>query len=322
MARGLAVWLLALLVWSPMPAQAERRMAIATAGTAGALYPMGVAMAETINRHAKDFKASAEASAGSLENLRNLAAGKVEWGISQNEMAFLAYRGEAEWKGRPQKNLRSLFGTLLSWLQVFVPAESKLASVGDFKGKRVGLGSPGSGGERAAHKLLGYYGITYKDIHPEFISDSEMVAALKDGTLDAMITTHPLRSAALMDLTTGMAVRLIPVSDEGFYRQYPYYTLREVPGGTYVGINQAVGTPVSRVVMYTSTAAKFGEDEIHALLTAIWDHAEEWLEVHSSVRSSTSLAAALEGLRVPRHPGAVRFYRERGLAVPPELVVD
>ena len=179
---------------------ADKRISIGTAGTAGALYPMGVAMAETINRHVPGFKASAEASSASLENLRNLSQGNVDWAISQNEVAYLAYNGQGKYKGRALTSLRSLFGTILSWAQIFTSAGSSINSVKDFKGKRIGVGAPGSGGERAAQKILQYYGLTYKDIKPEFMSNPEMVTALKDGSLDAFIITHPLKSAALLGL--------------------------------------------------------------------------------------------------------------------------
>ena len=92
-----------------LPAAAtDKRISIGTAGTAGALYPMGVAMAETINRHVPGYKASAEASSASLENIRNLAQGNVDWAISQNEVAFLAYNGEGKYKG-PRGFFAALF---------------------------------------------------------------------------------------------------------------------------------------------------------------------------------------------------------------------
>ena len=156
---------------------AEKRISIGTAGTAGALYPMGVAMAETINRHVPGIKASAEASSASLENIRNLGDGSVDWAISQNEVALDAYSGKGKYKDRPVTSLQSLFGTLISWAQIFAPADSPINSVKDFKGKRIGVGAPGSGGEQAAQKILSYYGLTYKDIRAEFMSNPEMVGA-------------------------------------------------------------------------------------------------------------------------------------------------
>ncbi|MFH2127057.1 MAG: TAXI family TRAP transporter solute-binding subunit [Pseudomonadota bacterium] len=301
-------------------AAADKRISIGTAGTAGALYPMGVAMAETINRHVPGFKASAEASSASLENIRNLAQGNVDWAISQNEVAFLAYNGEGKYKGRAVSSLRSLFGTLLSWAQIFTSADSKINSVKDFKGKRIGVGAPGSGGERAAQKILSYYGLTYKDIKPEFMSNAEMVAALKDGTLDAFIITHPLKSAALLDLTTSYKVKMVPVADDGFYKKYPYFNKLDVPAGTYRNVDKPVPTPTSRVVMYTSTKANLSTDAVYALLKGLWANTGEWTNTHPAVKKYTILQDAVKGLQVPLHPGAVKFYKEKGLDVPPKLI--
>ena len=299
---------------------ADKRISIGTAGTAGALYPMGVAMAETINRHVPGFKASAEASSASLENIRNLGQGNVDWAISQGEVAFQAYNGLDKYKGRAQTSLRSLFGTILSWAQIFTSADSGLNSVKDFKGKRIGVGAPGSGGERAAQKILDYYGLSYKDIKPEFMSDAEMVTALKDGALDAFIITHPLKSAALLDLTTSFKIKMIPVADDGFYKKYPYFTKLDVPVGTYRNVDKPIPTPTSRVVMYTSTKANLSADAVYALLKGIWGHTDEWTNTHPAVKRYTTLKDAIKGLQIPLHPGAVKFYKEKGLAVPAALI--
>ncbi len=311
--------LLAMAVADPGMA-GDRRISIGTAGTAGALYPMGVAMAETINRHVPGFKASAEASSASLENIRNLAQGDVDWAISQNEVAFQAFNGQGDYEGRAVPSLRSLFGTLISWVQIFTAADSPIKDLKDFNGKRIGVGAPGSGGERAAQKILSYYGLTYKDIKAEFMSDAEMVTALKDGTLAAFIITHPLKSAALLDLTTSFKVKMIPVADEGFYKTYPYFTKRDVPAGTYRNVDEPIPTPTSRVVMYTSTKADLSADEVYALLKGIWEYTDEWVETHPAVKKYTTLKDAVKGLNVPLHPGAVKYYKEKGLVVPEALI--
>lgn len=297
----------------------DKRISIGTAGTAGALYPMGVAMAETISRHVPGIKGSAEASGASLENIRNLAQGNVDWAISQNEVAFLAYTGQGKYKGRKVSSLRSLFGTLLSWAQIFAAGDSSINSVRDFKGKRIGVGAPGSGGERVAQKILSYYGLSYKDFKAEFMSNAEMVSALKDGTLDAFIITHPLKSAALLDLTTSYNVKMVPIADDGFYKKYPFFTKRSVPAGVYRNIDNPVPTPTSRIVMYTSTRADLSTAQVYNLLKGIWTYDSEWVNTHPAVKKYTTLKDAIKGLNIPLHPGAVKYYREQGLSVPARL---
>ncbi len=305
---------------SPSQPKEVRRIRIATAGTAGALYPMGVALGQTITKHVPGFAATAEASGGSLDNLKNLATGDVEWGISANEIAYFAYHGLDIYKDKPIKTLRALFGTLISWVQIFTKEESPIKRVSDFKGRKIGVGPAGSAGERTAQKILAFYGLDYKSVKPVLISDMEMVTALKDGTIDAFISTHPLKSAAMLDLTTTTRVRMISIDDPAFYKTYPYFTKRTVQKGTYKGVDYDVSTPTSRIVMYTSTKANLSEEDIYRIMKAIWEHQDEWVNVHAAVKSYTRLDIALEGVEIPLHPGALKFYKEKGFKIPSEII--
>lgn len=291
-------------------------LTIGTAGTAGALYPMGVSIAETFNNHLDVVRASAEATGGSIDNLRQLQQGEMEWAISSNEVAFQAYHGEGLYAGREINNLRSLFGTVESWTQVFVAADSDMDSIEDFAGKRIGVGASGSAGEQTAQMLLSQHGLSYDDIRQQFMSDSEMAEALQDGHLDAFIVTHPLRSAPLLNLTTGFDAKLIPVDSDSFYEEYPFFQKREVPAGTYRNIETAVNTPVTRIVMYTTTDTGFSDDDVYNLVKTMWENADEWQGSHAAVESSTTLDQALIGLDgVPLHPGAARYFEEQGFEI-------
>jgi len=294
----------------------KRRFVIATAGTAGALYPMGVAMAETINKHSDIFVASAESSAASVANIRNMDDGKVEWGISQSEIASFAYTGTEIFQGKKVDGLQALFATVGSWVQIFVPANSPIKTVADLKGKRVGVGSPGSGGEVDARMVLEYYGLDYKSVKPLYMTDSEMVSSLRDGALDAMICTHPLKSAALLDLTTSFKVRMLSVVDDGFYEEHPYFLRAKIDAGTYNNVDYDVFTPYSRVIMFTHENAKFSDDDIFHLLDVVFSNRDEWKTSHASVNRQVTLDEALDGIAVPLHPGAVKFFESKGMEVP------
>lgn len=297
-----------------------RRYSIGTAGTAGSLYPMGVAMAETITKHVEGLAFTAEATAASVENIRNLTNGNLAMGISQSEIAWLAYNGLMDYEGRPATDLRALFSTIYSYVQIFTFADSPISSVNDFKGKAIGVGAAGSGGEMCARIILQYHGLTYDDIRPQFIPETEAITALKDNKIAAFICTHPLKSAALMDLTTSTKVKMISITDENFYREFPFWTRYEIPAGTYANVNYPVTVPISRVNMLTSTKSGLSEEDIYRIVKAIWDNRDEWANVTSSVASQATLEAALSEIPIPLHPGAIRYFKEIGFSIPDSLL--
>ncbi len=313
--------LLSLAGCSQTKPQAKKlvRFSIGTAGTAGALYPMGVKMADVISKKVPGFAATGEATAASVENLRNLHDGKLGWGIAATEIADMAYYGKGYFKTRQMSDIRALFSTIYQYLQIFTKADSPITSIKDFKGKTIGVGPAGSGGEMAARMVLEYYGISYKDIKPQFIPETEAVQALKDGKIDAFIATHPLKSAALVDLTTSTAVKMISIADDDFYKKHAFYTKHEIKPGTYKGINQVVTVPRSRIVMFTSTKANFSEDDIYNMVKAIWENGE-WKEAHAAVKRDCNLKTALDEITVPLHPGAVKYFKEKGMKIPNRLM--
>lgn len=299
------------------PAKGEvKRFTIGTAGTAGALYPMGVAMAECISKHVEGFAATGEATAASVENLRNLHDGKLGWAISQTEVASMAYYGKGDYSKNKFEDIRALYSTIYNYLQVFVRADSTINSIDDFKGKTIGVGAAGSGGEMAARALLEVYGLTYKDIKPQFMPETEAVSALKDGKIDGFIATHPLKSAAMTDLTTSIKARLLPIDNDAFYTANPAYTKFTVPAGTYTGIDVPVIIPRSRIIMCTSTNAGFSDEDIYKMVKAIWENRDDWANSNASVSSQVLVEKALEEIDIPLHPGAIKYYEEIGMKIP------
>lgn len=297
-----------------------KRISIGTAGTAGSLYPMGVAMATTITNHVDGIACTGEATAASVENIRNLTSGKLALGISQSEIAYLAYNGLGDFSSRKADDLRALFSTIYSYVQIFTLDGSPINTIKDLEGKAVGVGSAGSGGEMCARMILEYYGLTYDHIKPQFIPETEAVTALQDGKIDALICTHPLKSAALMDLTTSAKVKMITIEDEQFYADFPFWTRYTIPAGTYANVDYPVTVPISRVNMLTSTKSGLTDDEVYNIVKAVWENRDEWGNVTSSVNSEVVWDAVISEMPVPLHPGAIKYYQEKGLTIPENLI--
>ena len=236
---------------SPAPSGGTTRITIGTAGTSGALYPMGVAMAETITKHVDGISATGEATAASIENLRNLHEGKMGMAISQTEVASFAYNGTGAYEGNAYTDIRAMFATINNYLQVFTLKNSGIQSVADLEGKTVSMGAAGSGGELAARALLAAYGLDYTKVNAQFMGEADGSAALSDGKIDAMIATNPINSAALTELTTSCEAVLIPIDADAFYQAYPAYVPYTVPAGTYP--NNDTDVVIPRLPMTTST---------------------------------------------------------------------
>lgn len=299
---------------------ATKYITIGTAGTSGALYPMGVAMAQTITDHVDGINATGEATAASIQNLRDLHEGNTELAISQSEVAFYAYNGQMDYEGNAFTDIRALYSTIYNYLQVFVAADSDIDSIDDLKGKTVSMGSAGSGGEMAARALLSAYGLDYITVNAQFMGESDGASALKDGKIDAMIATHPIASAALTELTTSMKTKMIIIpADSKFYEVYPLYTPYTVPAGTYTDIETEVITPRSRIIMCTSTESGLTDDEVYEIVKSVWENRDEWAGSAKAVEKQAILETALEEIAIPMHPGAIRYFEEIGMTVPEDL---
>ena len=297
----------------------ELRITIGTAGTSGALYPMGVAMAETITKHVDGISATGESTAASVENLRSLHEGKMAMGISMSEICAYAYHGIGDYEGNAYTDIRAMFSTINNYLQVFTLKDSGITSIEDLAGKTVSMGSAGSGGEMAARALLGVYGLDYTSVNAQFMGESDGATALKDGKIDAMIATHPLNSAALTELTTSCDAVLLSIDDDAFYEAYPAYVRYTVPAGTYPNNDTDVVVPQNSVVMCTSLNSGLTDDDVYEITKAIWENRDEWASSAKSVENEAVWDSVLNNIDLPLHPGAIRYLEEKGLTIPDAL---
>lgn len=297
----------------------ELRITIGTAGTAGALYPMGVAMAETITKHVDGISATGESTAASIENLRNLHEGKMAIGISMSEICSYAYHGVSDYEGSAYTDIRAMFSTINNYLQVFTLKDSGIKSIADLKGKTVSMGAAGSGGEMAGRLLLGVYGLDYNSIKAQFMGESDGAAALKDHKIDAMIATHPLNSAALTELTTSCDAVLLPVDNDEFYKTYPAYARCTVPAGTYPNNDKDVTIPQNSVIMCTSLNSGLTDDDVYEITKAIWENRDEWASSAKSVEKQAVWDSILKNIDIPLHPGVIRYLEEKGVTIPEGL---
>jgi uncharacterized protein len=327
-----AIFVLGLLweIASPS-AQEARFLRIGAAATSGMFFEVGGAIASAISKPAGSppcehggscgvpgLVAVTQATQGSVENLRMIGAGQIESGIAQSDIVTRAYAGTGIFVGSgPIKNLRAIASLFRESLQLVVRADGPIRSLADLKGKHISLGQAGSGTLADARIVLAAAGLTEKDMSVESLRPGVAAAKVKDGTLDGFFLISGTPVPAINELAAAVPIRLIPIDDAVLAKMKESsssYRRLVIPAGTYPGI--AVETPSIGFDALWIVSADVSDDLVYAITKALWNEAtQRLLEAHNSIGKQVRLEDALDGIPVPLHPGAKRFYREAGLPV-------
>jgi TRAP transporter TAXI family solute receptor len=282
----------------------------------GSWYPYGAKMMEMAGKQIKGISTS-NGPGGGVGNPRNLQKKKAEFGWTFANTAYDAYKGQSKFK-KPHTNLRFFANLYPGVLQTVVPAKSNIRSYKDLANKRLSPGKLTFSGNIAVEKLLGLYGITYAqvkknggNIHRVGYKDS--VALLKDGHIDAFVglTTAPNSSFIALDFSPG--VRFLPVSDaiaDKYVAQTPGFIKIKIKAGTYKNLKEDIPTIAAPTVLITH--AGVSNTIAYEMAKVIWDNHSELAKVNK-FWNNVKLADALQGSAIPVHPGAMRFYREKGI---------
>jgi hypothetical protein len=187
-------------------------------------------------------------------------------------------------------------------------------SVADLRGKRVVLGPHGSGTEQNALQILEIYGLREADLgRAERIDAAAAADQLKDGRVDAAFFTTGLGAAVIVDTFLSGKTMLVPVGAaeaEALRKKYPFYTLEKVPANTYKGQEREVTTPAVMAMMVART--DLPEDLVYRFTKAIFDNLAQFHAAHAAAKH-LRLETALNGMPIPLHAGAARFFREKGV---------
>lgn len=247
-----------------------------------------------------------------------VAAGQIESGIAQSDIVSWAYAGTGMFAADgPLKSLRAIASLFPESLQLVVRDDSAIRTVTDLRGKRISLGQPGSGTLADARIVLAAAGLTEKDVNAEYLRPGTAAANIKDGTLDGFFLIGGVPVPAIRDLASATAVRMIPIDADVLAKMRESstaYRRSVISAGTYPGIS--VDTPSIGFHALWIVSADIPDDLIYAITKALWNGAtQRLLDAHEPLGRQVRLGDALDGLSVPLHPGAKRFYREAGLPV-------
>jgi len=296
-------------------AQAQQFFRIGTGGTAGTYYPVGGMIANAVSQPGK-LVVTAQASNGSLANVTGVAGGALESGFSQADVASWAYTGKGVFEGKPAiTGLRLLANLYPESVHIVARKGAGIRTVADLKGKRVALDEPGSGTLINARTILAAYGITERDIKPEYIKPNQAGDKLKDGAIDAFFFTGGSPAGAIAELaSSGTGIELVPIEGpqaDAIRKADGFFAPDVIAEGTYKGVG-AVKTLAVGAQWVTSDKAD--ATAVYEIVKALFgDAGQKAMGAGHAKGKFITKENAVRGAGIPFHPGAERFYKEAGL---------
>jgi len=301
-------------------AVAQQRLffGIATGGTGGTYYPLGGMLAQLISNKAtvdgRKISATAEAAGASVGNAKLLGNREIESAFVAADILDAAYNGTGQFQGAPLKNLRALGALYPETVQLITRADMGINSVRDLKGKSISSGAPGSGQYQLLTDLLKVHGMTRADIKEDLSSFTQAVDKIKDGNLNATLITAGVPTAAVTDFAQSHALKVIPLTGPEIAelrRQQPYYAEVPLPANTYKG--QTAAVPTLAVMAVWATHDGVPENVAYEVTKALYENTATMAQVHVQGKN-ISLSTATAVGTAPLHPGALKYFREKGIA--------
>ena len=299
-------------------AWAQSSISIGTGGTGGVYYPIGGGMANIISKKIPGVQAGAEVTGGSIDNIKLMYTGRADLGIVQSDAAWDALNGKEKFNGM-KVPARALMVLYPSRMHLVTTQATGIRGIGDLKGRRVSTGSAGSGTEVMAFRILDAAGLDRdKDMKRERLGASESVNALKDGKIDAFFFAGGIPTAAITDLaaTPGIKLQLVDYDEvvEPMRAKYgPLYTKDVIPSGSYSG--QDAPNRMASAWNLLVAHEKLSDDMAYKIVKTLWESRPDLVNVHKEAQNIEIARQSNDVSPIPFHPGAIRYFREQGLAL-------
>ena len=293
----------------------HNRIMFGTGGTAGTYYSYGGVLAQSITQNA-GHKTTAVSTGGSKVNIQSIQDGDFQLGFTQSDVMVYAWNGTKSFeKDGPTHDFRVLGGLYAETVQI-ITMDENIKTVADLKGKSVSIGEAGSGVYFNAIDVLSAAGLTLDDIKPQYQSFEGSKEALKDRRIHAAFIVAGAPTSAITELAQTNGVKLVNI--DGDLRQKlltscPYYSPLKIPAGTYKSVTEDVETVTVKATLIV--ASYLDEDTVYGITSAIFDHIEE-ITLMNAKGKELDVLEATQGMAVPFHKGAARYYAEHGIEVP------
>ncbi|WGT51602.1 TAXI family TRAP transporter solute-binding subunit [Thioclava nitratireducens] len=293
-------------------AKAESFINILTGGTSGVYYPLGVALSEVYGENMKDVRVQVQSTKASVENLNLLQQGRGELAFALGDSVKDAWEGNADagFKAKLGK-LRAIAAIYPNYIQLAALKDAGATTITDLKGKSLSVGAAKSGTELNARKIFDAAGMSYDDLGKvEYLPFSESVELMKNRQLDATFQSSGLGNAALKDLSTTQDVTFVEIPADIAEKLGAPYKAGVIPAGTYPG--QEADVPTVAITNILVTREGVSDEEAYQMTKQLFEHLDTLKAAHSAA-NGISLEAAVQGLPIPLHPGAEKYYKEQGV---------
>ncbi|MDR0569181.1 MAG: TAXI family TRAP transporter solute-binding subunit [Spirochaetaceae bacterium] len=284
---------------------------LATGGVTGTYYAYGSALG-TLFQQKLGLKVTVTPTAAAVANIGLVQAGSADFAFVQNDVMTYAYNGTNIFASEgAQKDFSAVAGLYPEVCHIV--AVGDVADIGDLRGRRVSVGEGGSGTSLNAAQILEAYGMSFADIKPEHLSFGDSAKALAAGEIDAFFCTAGTPTPAVADLAGTVKIRLLSVSaarTKWLIGEYPYYAENTVPAGTYPGVDVDTHTVAVRATLVVHN--KIQKSDVYKITKALFESKAGLAAVHPK-GADLGLEAAVLGIPIPFHPGALQYYREKGV---------
>ncbi len=301
---------------SATPDFTGRTLNIVTGGTGGVYIVYGAGLADMLTKRLK-VAASAQSTPASVDNMKLIRDGKADLAFTLADTAFDAINGKNRFAPPEGKvDAKAIAVMYSNYMHLVAKASGGINTVTDLKGKRVSIGAAGSGTETKAIRILEAYGLNATtDINPQRLAAQDSADALRDNKLDAFFFDGGLPTSAVADLANSTAIKLIDQSDAIAKMNSKYgnfYFPAKIPKGTYKNDADVVTAGVANLLVVPSS---FDPALVKAILTAMFDYQADLVLVHPEAKN-LKLDTATQGSSIDFHPGAIDFYKTKGVWKP------
>lgn len=300
------------IAFTTAAARADEFINVLTGGTSGVYYPLGVALSKIYGEKIAGSRTQVQATKASVENLNLLQQGRGEIAFALGDSVKLAAEGNAEAGFKaPLDKLRGIAAIYPNYIQIMASKESGIATLADFKGKSLSVGAPKSGTELNARAILVAAGMSYDDLgKTEYLPFAESVELMKNRQLDATLQSAGLGVSSFKDLATSLDVQMVSVPEDIATKLGAPYIAATVPAGTYQGQDKDVQTVA--VVNFLVTHSEVSDETAYQMTKQLFENLPAMVAAHKAAEQ-IDLKEALKGMPIPLHPGAERYYKEKGL---------